>query len=94
MLTCHGPGEMREDCEIRVERFLRETGISTPCLESLRLRFCDWLDEQMPLVARSLRVRGSQSHHALATFASQVNHFPYVKKSGAYVALPSAEALA
>ena len=47
----------------------------------------------MPLVARSLRV-DSQSLHALAMFASQVNHFPYVKKSGAYVALPSAEASA
>lgn len=34
------------------------------------LRFCDWLDEQMPLV---------------------VNHFPYVKKSGAYVDLSDNE---
>lgn len=34
------------------------------------LRFCDWLDEQMPLV---------------------VQHFPYVKKSGAYVDLSDNE---
>ncbi|CAK9118620.1 unnamed protein product [Durusdinium trenchii] len=37
---------------------------------SALLRFCDWLDEQMPLV---------------------VHHFPYVKKSGAYVDLSDNE---